>query len=108
MIKQAVGDDISQCMESDGMYAKLCEILRASADSAFPKKTLKTYLKPYWTEELSALHARAKRARAIWCREERARGNSSVVCREYKLGRLNLDENTDAPHCLTCNILTAS
>ncbi|KAH3815020.1 hypothetical protein DPMN_143539 [Dreissena polymorpha] len=66
------------------MYAKLCEILRASADSAFPKKTFKTYLKPYWTEERSALHARAKRARDIWCREGRPRGNSSVVYREFK------------------------
>ncbi|KAH3706190.1 hypothetical protein DPMN_065571 [Dreissena polymorpha] len=68
-------------MESDDMYARLCDILRTSADNAFPKKTIKAYLKPYWSQELSALHARAKRARDIWCREERPRG---ILYRDYK------------------------
>ncbi|KAH3736355.1 hypothetical protein DPMN_042918 [Dreissena polymorpha] len=63
------------------MYAHLCELLHTSADNAFPKKTFKTYLKPYWTEELSVLHARA---RDIWCREGRPRGNSSVVYRDNR------------------------
>ncbi|KAH3777584.1 hypothetical protein DPMN_179032 [Dreissena polymorpha] len=84
MLKRAVGDDLFQYMGSNGMYAKLCDILRTSADNAFPKKTFKTYLKTYWTEELSALHARAKRARDIWCREGRPRGNVSVVYSDYK------------------------
>ena len=47
----------------------------------------KPFLKPYWDQELKALHKSMKRLRTIWISEGRPRGNNFDAYRNYKLAK---------------------
>ena len=72
------------CSSIDSAYEKVCDSLYNHATSVFPKKSYRSYLKPYWTEELSISHKQLKLARAGWCKTGRPRDGTSDTFINYK------------------------
>lgn len=71
----------------DQAYSVLVNEIKNSAQKCFPSKRFKSYLKPYWNAELSALHCIMRQKRAMWIQNGRPRGNNFVSYREYKAAK---------------------
>ena len=63
--------------------------LKDSAARSFPKKLYKRYLKPYWTEELTALHNGMSNARKAWLTAGQPRDRDHVAYSSYKTAKRN-------------------
>ena len=58
--------------------------VNASAKLCFPLKRFKSFLKPYWNNELNSLHGDMKQRRAEWIRHGKPRGNCHPTYKMYK------------------------
>lgn len=83
-VSQNLGN-INVCdMGADRYYEILCNTLCDSANTVFPMKRYRPFLKPYWCDELTSMHRTMKRARDEWCRAGKPRGHIHREYTEYK------------------------
>ena len=71
----------------DNGYSDLIRVLKNSADQSFAHKRYKPYLKPYWTEELTALHKSMSSARKNLLSAGKPRYSGHVAYSTYKTAK---------------------
>lgn len=71
----------------DKAYTDLVGTLKYCAKQSFPRKRYKSYLKPYWTTDLTELHKSMMNRRKSWVDAGKPRGSNHVVYSLYKASK---------------------
>ena len=62
----------------DNAYADLVGTLKVCTKQSFPRKKYKSYLKPYWNQELTVLHKSMMNRRKSWVDAGKPKGGGVV------------------------------
>ncbi|WAR29160.1 hypothetical protein MAR_002728 [Mya arenaria] len=68
----------------DDSYKRICDTLIKGANSSFPKRSIKRFLKPYWSETLTREHMSMWDACELWRRAGRPKVPTDVMFIAYK------------------------
>ena len=79
--------DFESTHSINNAYEDLVRTLKYCAKQSLPIKKYKTFLKPYWTKELTTLHKSMMASRNRWLDAGRPRGRNHNAFSEYKAAK---------------------
>ena len=84
------------CDNINATHDTIVAALTTAAERYLPKRKYRSYLKPYWSNELKALHASMRSSRKRWLRDGKPKHGNSYTCykSEKRLFRRKLREVT--------------
>ena len=75
------------CVENPTVIDEVVDFIQSTmkeCSNSLPKRQFRKHLKPYWTQELTALSKEEKQARHHWIKEDRPRDSSNPLYISYK------------------------
>ena len=70
--------------DADWFVNELVNSLLQAATEALPRKSFSKYTKPYWNDEIKALHKVERNARIEWVKADRPRDRNNKLYSDYK------------------------
>ena len=86
-IQNILNNDFVSETDISNAYSTIVSVVKKAAVESLPIKKFKSFLKPYWNDELKGLHKEMKCKRANWIRSGRPRGNNSESYTIYKTAK---------------------
>ena len=86
-IQNILNNDFVSETDINNAYSTIVSVVKKAAVESLPIKKFKSFLKPYWNDELKGLHKEMKCKRANWIRSGRPRGNNSESYTIYKTAK---------------------
>ena len=86
-IQNILNNDFVSEADINNAYSTIVSVVKKAAVESLPIKKFKSFLKPYWNDELKGLHKEMKCKRANWIRSGRPRGNNSESYTIYKTAK---------------------